>query len=220
MISSTPLGDASSSRFALALTSLAWAACTSFGGDATPNASNGGDAELRDAAKDALPDTDVGIRDGGGPALDAHVAIDGALLDESFEFSGSCGWAVNTGVTAFPVAGGKSGARSCLICSTASGGTVQKVVPVDAGGIFELIVFGRAPPQDASARISTTIYAYFADGGLSSVGTGSQLTSTGQWVLTQAVAEGNGVPNSVGLYIGTGDTGGCVMVDDISLTRN
>lgn len=198
---------------ALTVSALGWAACTSFGGDGPADTTDGGDAETDGFT--ASPD--VGIVDGGGPAVDAHVPVDGALIDDSFENGGTCDlWKPGNGATAFPVAGGHSGARSCVVCANGNAGFIQKGAGLRDGGTYQALAFVRAPEQDAASNIDLEIRAYAPDGGPSGIGGGLRKPAA-QWEVAQAVADVAGT-SDIMLIIYIDGTSGCALIDDVSLT--
>ncbi len=92
-----------------------------------------------------MPQPDVSVADG-GPVGDAHISIDGALIDDSFEMGGTCdGWSLASGANTYLVAGGHTGKRACLVCGTIYAVITKHVLAPGGGGIYQALAFVRAP---------------------------------------------------------------------------
>lgn len=180
--------------------------------------SDGGDAEPDGLV--ARPDADADAGGDARPSFDAHVAVDGALIDDSFEVGVTCdAWVLGNGGTAFPVAGGHSGLRSCRLCANGSGGFMLKAVMTDGGGTLQAVAFVRAPEQDAAVSIALLVRAYFPDGGTSGIANGGGAIPAQYDVVQAVISSASAGTTTVTVALSLEDKVGCVLVDDVSLVQ-
>ena len=187
------------------LTGRAWLACSSF--SATPTSAVDDAAVTVEASVDAAPDTGI-------------VAHTGALVDDHFEALVGCdGWQPIRGATTTSQAPGHTGARSCQLCGTDMAG-MTKTVPFDGRGAVETDVFLRSPDTGAPIPVLTIIMRSI-DGPVGGNAAFNPVIPTTDWKSFPDVLPAHDADAStlaIELDV-TGGDGGCVLVDDITVTK-
>jgi hypothetical protein len=201
-------------------------ACSSFAEDGLEAADGAplADGALPDGARGDGPSIDASSTDAAltdVQAFDAHVAIDGAFLDNSFETAIGCdGWEPTFGATALPTKPGFTGAQSCMVCTTAASQGMRKFVNVPSRATYQALMRaqGTADAAAANALVSLELSPYVSpvDETLTGYAVG-QKTLTTSWQLVQAVAntDAGTVRVRVAVILNSAD---CALIDDVSLT--
>ncbi len=196
---------------------ILWAGCSAFGGSDARGTGEPGPADAQaDDAQDASPETD-----GSTPVLaDAHVPIPGALVDDDFEVGMSCdGWSNVNMAIALPTAEGRTGARSCLLCANGIHTAMQKIVPVNGAGNYTALVWMKTPGDGGASGAFADLLGY-VDGGSAVVGGYQTRSANDQWQLVEAVVVAPAGTYSMAYAIELEGTSGCLLIDDVSLTRD
>jgi hypothetical protein len=205
------------SRWSALAILVAGAACSSYGGaDATPTDAGGADAT---PTGDAAPENDNPTPD----AAEAEAEAGGANILENGDFETGCAmWKVSSG-TATPDPRARSGTGACLVCFDPDAGgsaNLYQIVPrtLAAGTRYASKVWVRAPtgPADrpASNAYSTIIEHY--DTGTPRESMPLAFVPNDTWQHTDALLDMEGNGTSIELAITS--VGGCILVDDATLS--
>ncbi len=176
----------------------------------------------------AEPDVSTG-GDGGDAATDApnDVAIDTSnpnlVLNPGFEMGTTlCGddWNLGNNATITFSSQAHTGLRSCLVCSSNPTGVTQTVnVLFDAGVSFAFTAYIATVPEGGAPKGQMDVHAIYLDGGQYFDQT-PKLDDGGAWAQYSDPFTTSSAGTSIVISINPGGGGGCILVDDVSLTLN
>jgi len=180
-----------------------------------------------DSSNETPSGDDAGARDGGATGEDSSpndATVDASgvtsLVHDDFESSmglNCAGWATGSG-TAFPEVGSaRSGVRSCRLCVPDVEGHMEKIVSTD-GGIITAVAYARFPDDaGVDGAVFMSIQAYDSMSNASGFETASR-DPTSAWQPIQVVLHPMPATSTLQVSIGLRQPG-CILVDDIDLTR-